>query len=220
MRKPGLEEKIIYLVQRLIDLLGSDEVAIDSRHTPKLYSRFLADILAQHKQTRTNQRPEANPIDHKLPSNAHEVADGEMTIRDNPSTTQPMEDVQMYMYSQNAIQSLEYPDPRLNTAPNGYDASPAMDLDIPLPHSYTNNQDTLLSMMPLRDPTFWDHLGMPLVTNPDTWPQMVDMTYGTSAGLYNPLQAHVSYQDNQADYQTYMPGTHSSTEPYYQPYYR
>lgn len=34
------------LVQRVIDLLGSPEVAIDDRHGPKLYARFLQGLLA------------------------------------------------------------------------------------------------------------------------------------------------------------------------------
>ncbi|KAF8807008.1 hypothetical protein BYT27DRAFT_7190720 [Phlegmacium glaucopus] len=35
------------LVQQVIDLLGSPEVAIDDRHGPKLYSRFLEKLLAK-----------------------------------------------------------------------------------------------------------------------------------------------------------------------------
>jgi hypothetical protein len=34
------------LVQQVVDLLGSKEVAIDDRHGPKLYSRFLKGLLA------------------------------------------------------------------------------------------------------------------------------------------------------------------------------
>jgi hypothetical protein len=34
------------LVQKVVDLLGSPEVAIDNRHGPKLYSRFLEGLLA------------------------------------------------------------------------------------------------------------------------------------------------------------------------------
>lgn len=33
-------------VQRVIDVLGSPEIAMDDRHAPKLYSRFLAGLLA------------------------------------------------------------------------------------------------------------------------------------------------------------------------------
>jgi hypothetical protein len=35
------------LVQKVIDLLGSPAVAIDDRHGPKLYSRFLEKLLAK-----------------------------------------------------------------------------------------------------------------------------------------------------------------------------
>ena len=34
------------LVQKIVDLLGSPEVAIDDRHGPKLYSRFLESLLS------------------------------------------------------------------------------------------------------------------------------------------------------------------------------
>ena len=67
MMRPGREQQITQLVQRLIDLLGSDEVAIDNRHTPKLYSRFLTDVLAKHKRAKAARESdmdasrEANP---------------------------------------------------------------------------------------------------------------------------------------------------------------
>ena len=59
MMRPGREQEITQLVQRLIDLLGSDEVAIDVRHTPKLYSRFLADVLAKHRRTKAARELDA-----------------------------------------------------------------------------------------------------------------------------------------------------------------
>lgn len=34
------------LVQRVVDLLGSSEIAVDDRHGPKLYSKFLKGLLA------------------------------------------------------------------------------------------------------------------------------------------------------------------------------
>ncbi|KAF9485193.1 hypothetical protein BDN70DRAFT_871586 [Pholiota conissans] len=40
-------KEIRVLVQKVIDLLGSPEVAIDDRHGPKLYSRFLEKLLAK-----------------------------------------------------------------------------------------------------------------------------------------------------------------------------
>jgi hypothetical protein len=44
---PETRVEIRALVQKVIDLLGSPEVAIDDRHGPKLYSRFLEKLLAK-----------------------------------------------------------------------------------------------------------------------------------------------------------------------------
>ena len=41
-------EKIIRDVSGLIDVLSSKDVALDERHTPALYSRFLSSLLAKH----------------------------------------------------------------------------------------------------------------------------------------------------------------------------
>ena len=38
------------MIERLINTIGSPQIVIDERHTPKLYSRFLASILAKHKR--------------------------------------------------------------------------------------------------------------------------------------------------------------------------
>jgi hypothetical protein len=36
------------LIERLIQTLSSPEIAIDARHTPKLYARFLAGLLSRY----------------------------------------------------------------------------------------------------------------------------------------------------------------------------
>jgi len=38
------------LIERLINTIGSPQISIDKRHTPKLYSRFLESLLAKHKR--------------------------------------------------------------------------------------------------------------------------------------------------------------------------
>ncbi|KAK0503182.1 fungal-specific transcription factor domain-containing protein [Armillaria luteobubalina] len=43
-----VQEEIIYSVNRLIKVLASDQVALDERHTPALYSRFLAKLMAKN----------------------------------------------------------------------------------------------------------------------------------------------------------------------------
>jgi len=47
---PGLEGEIYQVIERLIATIGAPHIAIDERHTPKLYSRFLASLLAKHKR--------------------------------------------------------------------------------------------------------------------------------------------------------------------------
>ncbi|KAG6825062.1 hypothetical protein H0H92_004973 [Tricholoma furcatifolium] len=42
------QAEIVHDVQNLISILGSKDVALDERHTPALYSRFLSSLLAKH----------------------------------------------------------------------------------------------------------------------------------------------------------------------------
>jgi hypothetical protein len=59
-----LEVEVYGLIERLIVVIGSPQVALDERHTPKLYSRFLASSLAKHKREgaayRSMQKPESS----------------------------------------------------------------------------------------------------------------------------------------------------------------
>jgi hypothetical protein len=42
-------QRVIQLIERLIETLRSKQVAVDDRHAPMLYSRFLSNMLATHK---------------------------------------------------------------------------------------------------------------------------------------------------------------------------
>lgn len=56
------ETEILDLIGRLIQTLGSPKIAIDDRHTPKLYARFLASLLSRHRRDGTGPgRLQANP---------------------------------------------------------------------------------------------------------------------------------------------------------------
>jgi hypothetical protein len=46
----GQENNIFDLIGRLIQTLSSPKIAIDDRHTPKLYARFLAGLLSGHRR--------------------------------------------------------------------------------------------------------------------------------------------------------------------------
>ncbi|PPQ75279.1 hypothetical protein CVT26_015270 [Gymnopilus dilepis] len=44
----GLRREIVQLVSRLVMVLGSPDVALDPKHTPALYSRFLSSLMVHH----------------------------------------------------------------------------------------------------------------------------------------------------------------------------
>ncbi|KAI9508549.1 hypothetical protein F5148DRAFT_1148956 [Russula earlei] len=52
---PGLETEVYKVIEPLIATIGSPQIAIDERHTPKLYSRFLESLLVKHKRDGTAQ---------------------------------------------------------------------------------------------------------------------------------------------------------------------
>ncbi|KAI9450690.1 hypothetical protein F5148DRAFT_577477 [Russula earlei] len=51
----GLKQRSTRVIECLIATIGFPQIAIDQRHTPKLYSRFLASLLAKHKRDGTAQ---------------------------------------------------------------------------------------------------------------------------------------------------------------------
>ncbi|KII88984.1 hypothetical protein PLICRDRAFT_53481 [Plicaturopsis crispa FD-325 SS-3] len=56
--------RIVAIVHQLIHVLGSDEVALDNRHTPALYARFLWSLLVRHGLA--NPSAETAPQDETL----------------------------------------------------------------------------------------------------------------------------------------------------------
>lgn len=44
------EEAIFSLITRLIDTMSSEKIAIDDKHTPKLWSRFLQELITKHRK--------------------------------------------------------------------------------------------------------------------------------------------------------------------------
>ena len=48
--REGLEQELYAAIERLVAVYGSSQIAVDERHTPKLYSDFLGRLLAKHKR--------------------------------------------------------------------------------------------------------------------------------------------------------------------------
>jgi hypothetical protein len=53
-------QRVIELIERLIETLRSKQVAVDDRHAPMLYSRFLSNLLAKHKVAKEEPQPHLN----------------------------------------------------------------------------------------------------------------------------------------------------------------
>lgn len=69
------EDEIFDLIGRLIQTLSSPEIAIDDRHTPKLYARFLAGLLSRHRRDgATVGRLQPNPPSHHSQSSSMEFS--------------------------------------------------------------------------------------------------------------------------------------------------
>lgn len=62
------ETEIFDLIGRLIQTFRSNEIAIDDRHTPHLYARFLASLISRHRNDGTTsgrQHPQQPPPPQK-----------------------------------------------------------------------------------------------------------------------------------------------------------
>ncbi len=64
--KEEIQREIVAIVTQLVKILASDKVALDGRHTPALYSRFLANLMATHKVASLVPEGEISPIDPEM----------------------------------------------------------------------------------------------------------------------------------------------------------
>lgn len=66
-------QRVIELIERLIEALRSKQVAVDERHAPMLYSRFLSNLLAKHKIVEEEPQPQLNGQRAAAPAGADAV---------------------------------------------------------------------------------------------------------------------------------------------------
>ncbi|KAF8590632.1 hypothetical protein K439DRAFT_1627613 [Ramaria rubella] len=180
MMRPGREAEITALVQRLVDLLGSEEVAINARHTPKLYSRFLADVLAKHTQEQA-RKADAKPAAASSSTSASasippavgfasvDTYASEPLLHQQPQTQgllppPPLPQPHPWHYSSFAAFSQPHQYTNAHSLPHTHPqpASSYMDVDPPGPELMTpRDMDVMFaSMAPLTDP-YWEHSSMP-----------------------------------------------------------
>ncbi|KAI5120043.1 hypothetical protein M0805_000293 [Coniferiporia weirii] len=79
--------QIFALIGKLIQVLASSEVSIDDRHTPKLYARFLAGLLAKHQPggSSSGRLHPGRPSESHMPDSGSPGGPGQMGTGGGPS---------------------------------------------------------------------------------------------------------------------------------------
>jgi hypothetical protein len=182
------EQEVFDLIGRLIQTLSSPDIAIDDRHTPKLYARFLAELLMRHRHDgasgmRLHAQP---PPQNSLPSGSSGAATAATHGQSAPfSMTQvqggaPEGSQQGQGQVQGYGQPMYKPKPEpiyrheassvLGTGTIEFSSnSDAEQFYFGLEALSTNplDEETLATMQALKNPSFWQNMMMPGFIWPD-----------------------------------------------------
>jgi hypothetical protein len=159
------ESEIFDLIGRLIQTLSSPKIAIDDRHTPRLYARFLAGLLSRHRRDgATVGRLQTNPP----PSNALSAS-----TQANASTfgsSAPQASEQPFGHSSAlAVQASETPiyTPEATFAASTGQISFGADYEM----SYSaSEEEVLATMQAIKNPAWWQTMMMPGFSWPEASP--------------------------------------------------
>jgi len=173
------EAEVFDLIGRLIQTFSSPEIAIDDRHTPRLYARFLAGLLSRHRREAANagrsyqQQP---PPQNQIPRPPHgDYNPGSSTNTTTFSVTQPRgADTQMHdggytqsLYNQKEKSNTQTPTYQggaaeyfPTTTPIELDMSADLGLDFGTT-SVLSEEEMLATMQALKNPAWWQNMMMP-----------------------------------------------------------
>ncbi|EJD40885.1 hypothetical protein AURDEDRAFT_115753 [Auricularia subglabra TFB-10046 SS5] len=143
-------DRIVALVSRVIDVLGSREISIDDKHTPKLYSRFLSALLARQQQAAKEARGRTR---RTTPKSVQQSPQGAL----QPNLLQPQPS---HLPSQQQ-QLLPLPSTHLQVE-GVYEMSDAgTEVTVERPPEELPADEMLANMHVLDNPSFWDNVMMP-----------------------------------------------------------
>lgn len=166
------EGDIFELIGRLIQTLSSPKIAIDDRHTPKLYARFLAGLLSRHRRDgATVGRLHPNPPNQSLTDATSQIPAASMTtfsVAQQPQN--PMQSDHNLGYGPNVMhssqpqQALQTPIYRPEATYNsgsgpihfGSDTELAL-----LGNGYSPDEEMLATMQAIKSPSWWQNMMMP-----------------------------------------------------------
>ncbi|KAJ7773647.1 fungal-specific transcription factor domain-containing protein [Mycena maculata] len=172
------ENEVFDLIGRLIQTLSSPEIAIDDRHTPKLYARFLAGLLSRHRRDgATIGRLHPQPPAQQSLAGSSSSEYGQPSGASSTFTMSPMpgagaslglEHSGGHGFGGNVFAQAEkvttpiYRPEATYTGPIQYGAE--MDLGTGLP----DEEQMLAAMQALKNPAWWDNMMMPGFSWPDS----------------------------------------------------
>lgn len=147
------ESEIFDLIGRLIQTLSSPKIAIDDRHTPRLYARFLAGLLSRHRRDgATVGRLQTNPPPHSALS---------VSSQANPTALSPQAPEPPFgQNSAVAAQASETPiyTPEATFAAGTGQISFGADYEM----SYSaSEEEVLATMQAIKNPAWWETMMMP-----------------------------------------------------------
>ncbi|KAM6499620.1 hypothetical protein JOM56_005128 [Amanita muscaria] len=156
------EIEILELISRLIQTLSSPKIALDDKHTPKLYARFLAGLLSRHRRdSSARQHTTTSSSNSAPPPSAPAI-----------SVQAPEESVQTQI--QNDVEHLTTNGQHLGlfqeaVAPSVYTPETAimcdsvidMNNDFLMENGLLSDEELLATMQILKSPAWWQNMMMP-----------------------------------------------------------
>lgn len=181
-------DRIVSLVTRVIDTLGSRDISIDDKHTPKLYSRFLSTMLARQQQAakearnRTRRPSPAKPLSG---SGSGQQNNMQLAMQTQVSPEHSHQQLQAVAPVHNAgelLQPYEFSDAGTETTMERHDELAA--------------DEMLAGMHALDNPAWWSNVMMPGYTWQSETPVYAP-SYGTGGVAYAAQQQQVPQQQMQ-----------------------
>ncbi|KAJ7689016.1 fungal-specific transcription factor domain-containing protein [Mycena rosella] len=193
------ENEVFDLIGRLIQTLSSPEIAIDDRHTPKLYARFLAGLLSRHRRdgaTIGRLHPQPPPQQNIASSSSSDY--GRQSGASSTFTMSPMPGAGAVLGPEHGvlggyghvfaqaekITTPVYRPEATYSGPIQYGVD--MDLGIGLP----DEEQMLAAMQALKNPAWWDNMMMPGFS----WPESSGHSPASNAS--NGSQSPYQHQQN------------------------
>ncbi|KAJ7226928.1 hypothetical protein GGX14DRAFT_627532 [Mycena pura] len=168
------ENQVFDLIGRLIQTLSSPEIAIDDRHTPKLYARFLAGLLSKHRRdgaTVGRLHPQPPPVQQVSSSTSSEY--GAPSGTSSTFTMSPMAGAgnltpdhgYVHYVPQHQAGKMATPIYRPEAT---YTGQIQYSADLNLGTSLPDEDQMLAAMQALKNPAWWDNMMMPGFSWPES----------------------------------------------------